>query len=207
MNIVWERQEEAAVARLEGRVDGSNAQDFQGALESGLDPDARVVVLDCERLAFISSAGLRVFLMLAKQLRERGARIGLCSLSAAVFEVFAISGFEKVIPIYASRAEAMGAFGEARKVDDAEVENLRSSVDFEIVGDNVKDIAALSLEKYEYLNDRTLSDEAREKALKQIEDALWQYIEQLKRRRLEVLREMFRLASRTLDDVVGGAAD
>ncbi len=204
MQVEWEQRSEAAVARITGQIDGGNSEQFLRALQSGLHPEARVVVLDFEQVDFISSAGLRVLLVIAKQLKEHGAKIGLCSLSAPVRQVFEISGFEKVIPIHASQGEAISAFGASRRVTDAEIDNVRSSVDFDIVTDNVKDIAALTLEKYEYVNDLTLSEATREKVQKQMEDVLWRHIEQLKRRRLEILRQMFRLASKTLEGAVGG---
>ena len=84
------------------------------------------------------------------------------------------------------------------------VMSVRSSVDFDIVADNMLDIAEFTVEKYEFRNDTTLSDEVRQDALAQIRDALWQKIEDMKKRRKQILEEMFNLAEKTLDDVMEG---
>ena len=69
MNVKWEQKDGATIARIEGRIDSANIPVFQRALESSLDPDAKDVVVDFEKVVFMSSAGLRVVLMLGKQLR------------------------------------------------------------------------------------------------------------------------------------------
>ena len=79
---------------------------------------------------------------------------------------------------------------------------IRSAVDFTIMGDNVDDIAAFTLDKYESKNNTTLSFEMRKEANDKIKEVLWKRIEELKRRRLQILAEMFSLAENTLEEVV-----
>ena len=45
--------------------------------------------------------------------------------------------------------------------DQEKMGSVRSAVDLAIVGDNISDIAAFTLEKHEFKNDTTLSDEVR----------------------------------------------
>ena len=98
------------VAELAGRVDGANALEFQDALESVLDKD--VTVLDLERLSYISSAGLRVMLFASKTLLEKDGKFAACSLADSIAEVFKISGFDRIIPVFATRSEALTALSE-----------------------------------------------------------------------------------------------
>jgi anti-anti-sigma factor len=110
MSTKWERREEGTViAKTEGRVDGSNASEFHSALESAISPDDHTVILDFEDLSYISSAGLRVILLVAKELRDRDSKLAVCSLPNSIREVFAISGFDKIIATHASQAEAIAA--------------------------------------------------------------------------------------------------
>ena len=81
---------------------------------------------------------------------------------------------------------------------------VRYAVDFNIVGDNISDIAEFTVEKYEFKNDVTLSPELREKALKEITDVLWQQVEQLKQQHRRVLARMFDAAETTLVEAVDG---
>ena len=99
----------APVARAVGRVDGGNAKDFQDALETLLKDNTGAFVLDLEDLSYISSAGLRVILLVAKQLQGKSTKFGMCSLSESIVEVFKISGFDKIIPTHANQAEAISA--------------------------------------------------------------------------------------------------
>ena len=82
--------------------------------------------------------------------------------------------------------------------------SVKSSVDFDIVADNMLHIAEFTVEKYEFRNDTTLSDEVRQDALAQIREALWQKVEEMKQRRKQILEQMFNLAEKTLDDVIEG---
>lgn len=109
MEIDTVRQDGALIARAEGRVDGSNAREFQDALAAAIGDTERVVVLDLEQLSYISSAGLRVILLTAKNLEQQQAKFAICSLSASVGEVFRVSGFDKVIPVRDSQEEAINA--------------------------------------------------------------------------------------------------
>ena len=207
MRINWEQRDDAAIARMEGRIDSSNTVEFERVLESGLNPTARTVVLDFEKVAFMSSAGLRVVLMLAKQLRKRGAQAAVCSLPGPIREVFSVSGIDRIVPTHGSDKQAIDALSAVPGSGEQEPPILRGEIDFDVVGDNLKDIAGFTIEKYEYINECTLSQEMREEALVRINDALWQRVEQLKRQRMLILKEMFIAASRALDEVVESGAD
>ena len=109
MEIETERQGDALIAKTDGRVDGANAREFQTALEAAINDNDCSVVLDMARLSYISSAGLRVILLMAKTLQGRNRKLAICSLSESIQEVFEISGFDKIIPIHASTVEAVAA--------------------------------------------------------------------------------------------------
>ncbi len=109
MQTEWEWKDEAIVARVDGRVDGANAREFQQGLAAVIKASAGAVLLDMEKLSYISSAGLRVVLLAAKELRTQGSKFAICSLSASILEVFKISGFDQIVQIYGSQDEALAA--------------------------------------------------------------------------------------------------
>ena len=86
--------------------------------------------------------------------------------------------------------------------NEEKIGSVRSAVDLAIVGDNIGDISAFTLEKYEFKNDTTLSAEVREAGDARIKDVLWKRVEELKKRRMQILAEMFTLAETTLDEVI-----
>ena len=109
MDIRTTREGVKLIVEVEGRVDGTNATDFQAALERVVQPTDKGVIMDMAGLQFIASAGLRAILMAGRLLRKQDAKLLACSLSATVREVFVISGFDKIVPVYDSRADALQA--------------------------------------------------------------------------------------------------
>ena len=111
MEISTERKGEVLVARSGDRVDGANAQEFQDALQGAIEDSDRAVILDMERLTYISSAGLRVILLIARTLQRQDGSLVVCSLSGPVREVFEISGFDKIIQTHDTQEQAIAALG------------------------------------------------------------------------------------------------
>lgn len=111
MNVQVEHHDQVLVASVEGRVDSSNSQDFERQLQGAIGEDVKSVVVDLGQLAYISSAGLRVVLLVAKTLGQRNVSISLCALSDPVQSVFEISGFNRIIQIYDTQADALAAAG------------------------------------------------------------------------------------------------
>ena len=70
MEISTERKGDVLVAGAQDRIDGANAREFQEALQAVIDDSDRAVVLDLEQLTYISSAGLRVILLMGRMLQS-----------------------------------------------------------------------------------------------------------------------------------------
>ena len=109
MAIKTERDGATLIATAEERVDGVNAREFQTDLEAAVVETDRTVILDLQRLVYISSAGLRVILLTAKSLQRQQANFAVCSLSESVREIFEISGFDKIIPVHNNVSDAISA--------------------------------------------------------------------------------------------------
>ena len=107
MDISHERSEKALILRPGGRIDGQNALDFQSGIDAAIGDSDLAVILDLSELAYISSAGLRVILLLAKTLRSRNIQFSMCAISDSVKEVFEISGFGKIIATHDTREDAL----------------------------------------------------------------------------------------------------
>ena len=96
------------IVAITGSLDSTTSPEAQKSLDVVL-AGARKMALDFSGLDYISSAGLRVLLGAAKQLRASGGKLGMFGLNQSVREVFDISGFSSILPIYPSEAEALGA--------------------------------------------------------------------------------------------------
>ena len=106
MTLASETHGHLVVARPEGRLDGLTSAGFQGDLLEIIARDTNVVV-DCSAVSYVSSAGLRTFLVAAKAAQAKGFKLSLCALSDGVREIFTVSGFEKIIPVHDSLAQAL----------------------------------------------------------------------------------------------------
>ena len=105
--ITFERNRDVLVAYPQGRIDGLNARDFQEQIENEITVYTKAVLLDLSSLVYISSAGLRAVLLIGRQLRKQKATIAVCSLPPTVREVFEISGFDKIFPVYENQEAAI----------------------------------------------------------------------------------------------------
>lgn len=109
IDIKWGRTRGIVIAMLVGRFSGANSDLFERLLENGVDPSDKALILDFEHVTFLSSAGLRVSLAVAKKFTAPGRKFAVCSLQEAVRGIVEVSGFDKVIPLYDSQAAALEA--------------------------------------------------------------------------------------------------
>ena len=109
VDVITERQADVLSADVSGRIDGSNALKFEEVIRTAISESDRVVIMDFGKLIYISSAGLRVVLLTAKSLKNRDARLVLCSLPGPIREVFEISGFDKIVAIHPTRDAALAS--------------------------------------------------------------------------------------------------
>jgi len=86
-------------AGLSGRMDAITASEFTKQLEIWIADGKKNFVIDCSKLDYISSAGLRSVLIIAKKVRTIEGKLQLAALQESVHNVFEISGFDKIIPI------------------------------------------------------------------------------------------------------------
>ncbi len=105
MKISSRQFAEVAVVAPVGRIDHTSA----GELETMLTPlweksavDKSSLVLDFSGVDYISSVGLRVLMIAAKEMRASGARIAIADLKPVVAEIFAISRFDRVLEVFSS---------------------------------------------------------------------------------------------------------
>ena len=107
MTMSIESQGDLAVVVLTGRLDSTNAADTEAQILAQIEAGRPRIVVDATGLEYLSSAGLRVFLVIAKRVKAGGGALALHSLTDHVREVFEISGFVNVLTVCADRDEAM----------------------------------------------------------------------------------------------------
>ncbi len=94
------------VIELNGRLDTSNYGEFEKSLLEVIDKGEKEIAVNCSGLNYISSSGLRVFLMALKKIKLEGGHFHLCSLQDNIREIFEIAGFTTIFRIFDTLEEA-----------------------------------------------------------------------------------------------------
>ena len=106
MNVETNQTGSTAVAAVSGRVDSANAKEFEEELSAIIDKGATGLVVDCGELNYISSAGLRVFLIAIRKTSAAGGGLALCRVPDHINEVLEISGFSRLAKVFDTVEEA-----------------------------------------------------------------------------------------------------
>jgi len=93
MEIQTQKEANATVVTIAGRLDAVTAPEFEKNMNELIAGETACFVVDFDKLDYISSAGLRVLLAMAKRLKAKGGQIRFANVRGTVKEVFDISGF------------------------------------------------------------------------------------------------------------------
>lgn len=99
MNVTINKTENTYNVVLEGRLDTTNANQFQQDIAPLMEGDQPDITLDCTDMEYTSSQGLRMFLMLQKSVNARNGKMVMKNMKPQVKEVFDITGFSNIIKI------------------------------------------------------------------------------------------------------------
>lgn len=99
MNVTIANEGGKVKSAVIGRVDTTNAADFQEQMKSLMSLQNPDIEMDCSGLEYTSSQGLRIFLMLQKAVSANGGKLVLLNMQPQVKEVFDITGFSNIISI------------------------------------------------------------------------------------------------------------
>lgn len=111
MEITEVKQANYTLLELIGRIDAANAPDLEGKVVSLIDGGATSMVLDFAQLEYVSSAGLRVFLLAAKKLKRANGKLALAAVPDNIKHVFDLAGFTRMFTFFPTREEAIQGVG------------------------------------------------------------------------------------------------
>ena len=99
MEIKSEVRNNITIITPVGRVDTATAKEFEEGVTAHLKENS-VLFISFAEINYISSAGLRVILMVGKKQAASRGKLGLIDMHEKIHEVFKMSGFDKIIKIY-----------------------------------------------------------------------------------------------------------
>lgn len=112
MSVEVSQQPGVVIVAPRGRIDHGSADAFRDDLAPWLEgcrEGGHAVLLDCRGLEYIASAGLRVLMLASRQTRTAGGRMLVAALQPVLAEIFTITRFDKVFPVFASADDALAA--------------------------------------------------------------------------------------------------
>ena len=99
MKITQKEENGIVSIAIKGRLDADSSAEAEKVVKDALEGQTTRVLFNLASLEYLSSAGLRVLLGAAKEMRRKDGKIVLCALNEFVKEIFEVSGFQSLIPI------------------------------------------------------------------------------------------------------------
>lgn len=99
MNAKIEKKEIITIVTLDGSLDTINSITFLKEIEDLLTQPELNIIVDCENLTYISSSGLRTFVLLQKSVLKNSGKMLIRKLRPEVLNIFELTGFTKIMTI------------------------------------------------------------------------------------------------------------
>jgi anti-anti-sigma factor len=96
---------------MKGRIDALSFSNIQKAFDELILEGERTLLVDMTGVNYVSSAGLRVFIIAQKELKKVGGEVILAGITEQVFEIFRMSGFTQVFRMIKEVGEAAELLG------------------------------------------------------------------------------------------------
>lgn len=116
MEITHAQEDDICIVTCKGRIDTDNYSEAERAMTDIVEAGHKRLVLDFSALDYISSAGLRTLINLAKRIKREDGVLAIASMNEFIKEVFDIAGFQILIP-------ACESVGDARRLVSGTVES------------------------------------------------------------------------------------
>jgi anti-sigma B factor antagonist len=110
VNIDTRRVHGVLLVDISGRLNSSTADDAEDRIANIAQGEDKLILLNLEKLEYVTSAGLRVILRGARLLQENRGELKICNARGAVKDALEMFGFPSLLKVYDSEKEALSAF-------------------------------------------------------------------------------------------------
>lgn len=100
MKITKKQTGEFLVLNIEGKIDMSNYVSAEAEVVEIINAGNKNIIMNCQELEYVSSAGLRVFLTALKKVKALGGKIAVCHLNDDLQEAFEVSSFASIFKVF-----------------------------------------------------------------------------------------------------------
>ena len=107
MQLKETKEQGCLIIEIAGRLDVTNSGIIEKKFNDVVEAGEKKIIIDCGNLEYISSSGLRAFLLLVKKVKTIDGILFLMDLQPDIKEVFDISGFSSIFNIVNSKQDAI----------------------------------------------------------------------------------------------------
>jgi len=107
MNLKEVKNDKAVIIEIDGRLDTTNFGQLEKKILQHIEVGNINIIVDCSNMDYVSSSGLRIFLMALKKITTLKGAFLLCGLQESISEIFEISGFTSIFNIYDNQENAL----------------------------------------------------------------------------------------------------
>ncbi len=107
MQIKHSDSDGTTLVELDGRLDTAGVGAIETAFAAMTAGAGQPAVVDLARVSFLASLGVRLFISTARAVERKGHRLVLFGATPAVTEIIETMGLEEIVPVVATRAEAL----------------------------------------------------------------------------------------------------
>lgn len=107
MNTKLEKTGSFSVLKIKGRVDTVHSPILENEVNRIFDNGEKNLIFNCGGMNYISSSGLRVFLVAQKKAKAVNGKLHLSDMQPAIQEIFRISGFSNLFRIFETQEDAL----------------------------------------------------------------------------------------------------
>jgi len=99
----------ATVVTCDVRLDANTTRDAEAYFADAMKGGVNALICNMSKTEYVSSAGLRLLLSIAKQAKKEGGKFAVCCLTPYVKEIFETAGFLQILALYDTEDEAIRA--------------------------------------------------------------------------------------------------
>jgi len=107
MEYLEQKQGDIVIINITGKIDTATSNEVEKKIVQLFETNLKKLAIDCTGLSYISSSGLRIFLMALKQLNKMQGKIVIFGMNDLIKEVFEVSGFTSIFKIFETKEEAL----------------------------------------------------------------------------------------------------
>jgi len=107
MNIIKEKIKNFSVLKIDGKFDSTNSAVFEAEIDQLYSSGETNIIFNFGGVNYISSSGLRVFLIAQKRAVALNGKLHLCNMQPAIKETFVVIGFSNIFRIFDTQEEAL----------------------------------------------------------------------------------------------------